>query len=168
METTAIKTGVSRELSFHTHVRERFWSRVDKSPECGCWNWTRGTNGLGYGRLMADGRFIYAHRYSYENIVGKIPDGLALDHLCQNKLCVNPAHLEVVTIGENVRRYFRSLTKCKWGHAWTEQNTRTNEKGHRYCRECNRIAMKKRREKKTQIIEQSIALAALPETEKKP
>ena len=94
----------------------RFWSKVDKNgplptwaPMLGrCWTWLPPTDPTtGYGRLNIggrDGRNIYAHRFSYDLLVGPIPDGLQIDHLCRVRACVNPQHLEPVTIGENVRR----------------------------------------------------------------
>lgn len=80
----------------------RFWSKVDASGDC--WLWT-GAPHLGYGRFSR-GRSgaTYAHRVAYELLVGPIPDGLTLDHLCWNTLCVNPDHLEPVTRAENTRR----------------------------------------------------------------
>lgn len=82
---------------------ERFWSKADKSPDDGCWVWTSWIQPNGYGYFWLDGA-RYAHRVAYEIAVGPIPAGLVIDHLCANKSCVNPAHLEVVTIGENTRR----------------------------------------------------------------
>jgi len=76
--------------------------------DCGyktpCWVWQRAKTELGYGVARADGKNQYAHRMMYEREVGPIPDGLSLDHLCRNPSCVNPAHLEPVTHGENLRR----------------------------------------------------------------
>jgi hypothetical protein len=67
---------------------------------------------------------------------GPIPDGLVIDHLCLNKGCVNPDHMELVTIGENVKRHFRLMTHCKSGrHEFTEANTITHH-GRRQCRAC--------------------------------
>ena len=71
----------------------------------GCWIWTGATNGVGYGRVCTeDRRWVYAHRAMYELIVGPIPAGLDLDHLCRTRSCVRPDHLEPVTRGENARR----------------------------------------------------------------
>lgn len=99
---------------------DRFWSKVDKSGDC--WEWTAATSG-GYGRFGMDGRSWRAHRVAYILILGEFPEGLELDHLCRNKRCVNPAHLEPVTHHVNVlrgecpsaRRARRTL--CIRGHA---------------------------------------------------
>jgi hypothetical protein len=80
----------------------RFWSKVLISD--GCWVWTGTTDKDGYGVLGVDGRFVRAHRFAYELLVGPIPEGLELDHLCFNRPCVNPGDLEPVTTQENLRR----------------------------------------------------------------
>ncbi len=82
---------------------KRFWSKVDKTEEC--WNWNRGLTGKGYGAfsITRENSPYLAHRFSYEISGGDI-DGKFLDHLCKNRKCVNPDHLEIVTLGENVRR----------------------------------------------------------------
>lgn len=80
----------------------RFWLKVDRSGEC--WLWTGSTNGRGYGHVRVNMCLTYAHRLSYEMSVGPIPEGLQIDHLCGNTLCVNPEHLEVVTAVENQLR----------------------------------------------------------------
>jgi hypothetical protein len=100
-----------------------------------------------------NGRAVRAHRYAYEQLVGPIPEGLVLDHLCRNRLCINPLHLEPVTIGENIRRgafdragkITGSKTHCANGHPFDEENTRQFEyhvKGRtgpaRACRACAR------------------------------
>jgi hypothetical protein len=87
---------------------ERFWLKVDRQDQGECWRWTGAVAG-GYGRFWigpgrARGRPVQAHRFAYELLVGPIPDGLTIDHLCLNKLCVNPAHMEPVTGAENSRR----------------------------------------------------------------
>lgn len=69
-----------------------------------CWTWTGSLNGDGYGKLRVDGRMSLAHRVAYETCVGPIEDGLVLDHLCNNRACVRPSHLEPVTQGENLAR----------------------------------------------------------------
>jgi hypothetical protein len=84
----------------------RFWSKVDASGDC--WEWTGYTDQDGYGRVgvgrRVDQRTIPAHRYAWELMVGPIPEGLEIDHLCFNRPCVNPDHLEPVTHTENMRR----------------------------------------------------------------
>jgi hypothetical protein len=83
---------------------QRFWRNVHKpdNPDA-CWTWT-GYGTQGYGQHFTNGTKTYAHRYAYELTHGPIPDGLVLDHLCRNRLCVNPAHMQVVTLAENARR----------------------------------------------------------------
>jgi hypothetical protein len=103
---------------------ERFWSKVRKTDDC--WLWTAGLNG-GYGVYTIGGRPRPAHRLAYEELVGPVPDGLQLDHLCRVRRCVNPAHLEPVTSKENTRRGTavdviaerqRSKTHCPRGHPY--------------------------------------------------
>lgn len=81
----------------------RFWSRIEKTD--GCWIWTGGITSHGYGSVKLCSWPFYAHRLSFEMAHGsRIADGQTLDHLCRNRLCVNPEHLEPVSIGENVLR----------------------------------------------------------------
>lgn len=125
-------------------VDDRFWSKVDASGDC--WEWTAATAGRGYGHLVVAGVDRYAHRVAWEMLVGPIPEGLQLDHLCRNIRCVNPDHLEPVTRQENIRRAFprrgvnhrnAQKTHCKRGHLLAGSNLVPAE--HRYCRECRNL-----------------------------
>lgn len=136
-------------------ARERFIANT-RDAESGCIEWTGGLNGVGYGQFYAGktssnrtGK-TYAHRWSYEQYVGPIPEGMHIDHLCRNRKCVNPAHLEPVTPGENVLRgNGRSATNarkthCPSGHKYAGSNLYMTPSGQRKCRECNRIRCSQR------------------------
>ena len=135
----------------HVKVRQtvaaRFWAKVDVSAgPTGCWLWLA-SKGKGYGKFsMPRQSPVEAHRMAYILVHGAVPDGLELDHLCRNTLCVNPAHLEAVTHTENVRRGARGnlITHCPQGHPYTEDNTYTKpNRNSRQCRECSRIRKRK-------------------------
>ena len=123
----------------------RFWARVDKTPGLGrhgdCWEWRAGT-AMGYGRFTPTGsQPMQAHHWSWEQLNGPVPSGLVLDHIrCDNRLCVNPAHVELSTSQENVRRHFRERATCKRGHAWIPENITNGIPGYtRRCAVCNRM-----------------------------
>lgn len=134
----------------------RFWAKVNKTDSC--WLWT-GAIVRGYGVFtpVIPGPLLRAHRYSYELLVGPIPDGLQIDHLCRTPLCVNPAHLEPVTPRENTLRgntfQAKNLAKthCVNGHEFTPENTLLRKpsprlpNGGRWCRTCCREKMRRRR-----------------------
>lgn len=121
---------------------ERFWPRVDMSGDC--WLWTGPPDRDGYGKFTVTGsQRAFAHRFAYEQLVGPIPDGLQLDHLCRVPACVRPEHLEPVTCRENLLRgktmaaARAAQTECHRGHPFDEKNTYVNKYGHRSCRLCN-------------------------------
>lgn len=129
----------------HRAAIDRFAEKVALN-DTGCLVWLAGDNGVGYG-LFYEGRAKrgYAHRWSYEYHVGPIPDGLHLDHLCRNRRCVNPKHLEPVTLRENLLRGVgpsaknAQKTHCPEGHPYAGANLYVYPtSGIRRCRECGR------------------------------
>lgn len=129
----------------------RFIDKIDIA-ENGCWNWTAALSPNGYGVLGIDGRTIKAHRFAYEYFVGQIPPELEIDHLCRNRICSNPAHLEPVTHYENLirgnKRPSSHSNYCKHGHLYTQDNTyyHPNRVG-RECVACRSEQRRKWREK---------------------
>lgn len=127
-------------------AEERFIEKIEVDAATGCWNWTASLFArTGYAQFryspQKNGR---GHCWAYEHYVGPVPPGLQLDHLCRNKRCVNPGHLEAVTAQENVLRSDNACglnarkTHCKHGHEFTPENTHVNKAGSRMCRECMR------------------------------
>lgn len=121
----------------------RFWAKINVSEQ-GCWEWTACLV-HGYGMYSIMSRPYRAHRIAYEALVGPIPAGLQLDHLCRNVRCVNPAHLEPVTSqentwrGEGVAGRHHRATACIHGHPFDADNTYVRRPGTRACKRCLRI-----------------------------
>lgn len=119
----------------------RIAEKID-TDSSGCWIWTAARS-TGYGRVSYNGRTVVAHRVVYEILVGPIPDGLQLDHLCRNRACVRPDHLEPVTQRENLLRgqtipaRHAARTHCNWGHRFDSTNTGRTVDGYRRCRRCH-------------------------------
>ena len=126
--------------------------------EQGCWIWQKGKTHNGYPLVSVARVMRYAHRLQYERTKGPIPPGMDLDHLCRNRDCINPEHLEPVTRSENLRRgagaqmlraRHAAVTHCPQGHPYNAENTylRPNGRG-RLCRLCQRAAKKSYRERR--------------------
>ena len=140
-------------MSDPREIPARFWDKVSVDPS-GCWLWTAFKSEKGYGqfgvREQGQRRTVRAHRYAYESIVGPIPSGLTLDHLCRVRHCVNPAHLEKATVRVNVLRgdgiTARQLRAphCAKGHPYTTENTSLLH-GWRICRVCRKANNQRKR-----------------------
>ena len=113
----------------------RFWRHVGLN-ESGCLVWCGRHLERGYGRFTIGYARAQAHVWAYRNIVGPIPEGMVLDHLCRNRACVNPFHLEPVSLGENVLRgetraaNNKAKTHCPRGHLYAGQNLYVKPRGH--------------------------------------
>lgn len=126
-------------------LQERLWWRVNKTGTC--WLWTDKPDSNGYGVIvLEDGRNYKVHRVVYELCVVPIPKGLEIDHLCRNRICVNPEHMEPVTTRVNIMRGNGIMAKearqthCKYGHPFDATNTIIHYTGGRSCLECHRTA----------------------------
>lgn len=131
-------------------LAERLWGNIDKGNDAECWPWRGGTTSTGHGTIRSPSCHSHpVHRLVYEQLRGAIPKGLILHHDCGNPLCCNPAHMILMPQSEHVRLhdaggYQRRRTHCANGHEFSEANTRWY-KDVRFCRACQREAMRRRR-----------------------
>lgn len=131
-------------------LEERFWSKVDKNGPNGCWLWIGKINKGGYGFITLNKKTVLAHRASYEFLKEEIPKCLVIDHLCKVRNCINPDHLEAVTLVENTMRgdcpwaLNARKTHCSNGHEFTKENTKSDSRGNRRCKQCDKEEGSKR------------------------
>lgn len=154
-ETGSTELGVRKRSYKSKPLADRFWPKVQKTETC--WLWTGAKTQLGYGTIWIGGGSAgkgMAHRISWELVKGPIPRGMHIDHLCRNTSCVNPDHLEPVTVAENTRRGYapaigaafqRAKSSCPHGHPYDDANTHVNKRGGRMCLTCIRVRQRAQR-----------------------
>lgn len=138
-----------------TPIAERLRRSIRINAKTSCWEWQKHVGAWGYPQIgigsRKDGsrRIVYAHRLSYETFVASIPAEYQVDHLCRNKCCINPLHLEAVTEAENIRRAGggnvfgakqRAKTLCPKGHEYSGRNLLLKKGGKRQCRACTVVS----------------------------
>jgi hypothetical protein len=140
-------------MSTKLSPEDRFWSSIVVVENC--WHWTKKVSAdNGYGHFKASGRTWLAHRWAYEHFRGIIPEGKQIDHLCRNRACVNPEHMEVVTALVNTGRGFSpsAITKrsgvCQRGHPMSGDNLGPGSYGRNMCRACYEANMARTRDKR--------------------
>ncbi len=128
---------------------------VDTST--GCWQWMRGMTPNGYGYAQRNGAKRGAHRLYWEEVNGPIPSGMTIDHLCNNPSCVNPAHMTLATLRENILRgsspwaVNARKTHCPAGHQYDASNTYITKQGKRHCRLCDAAKHRRHRAERSAI-----------------
>jgi len=127
---------------------KRIACKIDISGPYGCWEWIGASQSNNYGRVWDGSKTVYAHRFVWTVFYGLIDEDLDIDHLCRNRRCVNPLHLEPVTrsenlkrglVGENIAALQREKTHCPAGHAYAGENL-SRRNGRRYCKACKRMS----------------------------
>ena len=130
--------GSLKPTQWNDRLVARFFAKV-REDSAGCWIWTAFRDRKGYGKFqygVVDARLAY--NVSYGLMVGDVPEGLQLDHLCRNTSCVNPYHLDPVPPGVNKRRAMEVVTHCPSGHLYSPENTYRTPQGNRVCRTCRK------------------------------
>jgi hypothetical protein len=135
---------------------ERFWAKVNAEGDC--WEWMAAKDTKGYGVFNLGGTLVRAHRFAWQTLVGPIPEGLHIDHLCRNRICVCIDHLEPVTPKVNIQRGITGAvrkiraaqtTHCPQGHEYSEENTYVRKASNaRSCRKCHRDIERRRRDQR--------------------
>ena len=154
-------------MLFDDTTLKRFWAKVDKNGplfnSTPCWLWTAQINNKGYGKLKPPkGMSQLAHRFAYETFIAQIPQDLEIDHLCRNRRCVNPQHMEPVTHAENMKRGIgghnqRSKTHCPQAHPYDLFNTYIGPtNGDRQCRTCKNEHQRAKRARLKLLNESSV------------
>lgn len=149
-----VKGEPNRYLAGHKASKRPDYIEEDRGYNTACWIWQGGKDRTGYGLVNRPEHRGAAHIWYYKTMVGPIPEGLELDHLCRVRECVNPEHFEAVTHEENVKRGLSPAaanarkTHCIHGHPFDAENTYIRPNGMRQCRICQREQIRAWHEKK--------------------